>query len=289
MTCAFNLGYYPAAAIPARRQVDPIVSPGIPVSAHMHDFYGWQEISDYMMAWVSWPLTPHFENDPGYNPQVTSCRNYGDWAAYWFPTPQFNGSSILSGDLQETWQSPAGVYVATPPFGMTYVAGDSHATSEAGMPSTVRFTCGALNDPGTQRPHDCTGQGTVTAQLTFPNCWDGYNTLPQGTGANPAGIAPSHFTYSNPCPSGTQPLAQLITRQHFIDPRTNAVMVNPNNADGTLALSFSSGPYYTYHGDFLNTWNIGLFYYVETCLNHRPVPATGGNGFIFGGVCPAVQ
>jgi hypothetical protein len=298
MSCFFNLGYYAQGyPIPARKQVDPIVSPGIQVSAHMHDFYGNQDISDYMFAHPIWPLVPGFDRedathhfDPGYAPQSTSCRNYGDWAGYWYPTPKFNGAFTLSSDLQETWQSPAGVYVATPPFGMAFVAGNSMATSPAQESSRVRFTCGDLDGPGSPSPMDCTSGGTVTAELTFPDCWDGYNTLPFG-GHTPAGIAPSHFTYSTggACASGSQPLAQLVTRQHFIDPRTNAVMVNPFNADGSLALSFASGPYYTYHGDYLDLWNIGLFYYVETCLNHRPVPATGGNGFIFGGVCPVVQ
>jgi hypothetical protein len=44
-------------------------------------------------------------------------------------------------------------------------------------------------------------------------------------------------------------------------------LVNPFNADGSLALSFASGPYYTYHGDYLDAWNLGLEQDVVGCLN----------------------
>jgi hypothetical protein len=286
VTCGFNLGYsaqgYP---IPARVQVDPIVAPGKQVSAHMHDFYGEQEITDYMFASANWPLTGDVVAgyqagllDPGYQPKSTSCP-YSDWSAYWYPSPKFNGAFTNSSNLTVTWQSPDGVYVATGPFGETFVVGNSLATSEASEPATVSFNCGNIDGPQSPKPVDCTGKGKVTAQLLYPDCWDGNDMLPQGTGANPAGIAPSHFTYGSPCPSGTQPMAQMVTRQTFIDPRTYTVMVNPFNADGTLGLSFSSGPYYTYHGDFISMWSVALKILTETCLNHRLLLADRGGYF----------
>jgi hypothetical protein len=261
-TCAFYAVYQ-------RRQVDPIVNPGKEKSAHMHDFYGRQDISNYMFARALWPP---FRDDPGYSPLPSSCVLYGDWASYWYPTPMFNGVNITSGQLQETWQSPAGSQVASPPFGMLAIVGNSKATSEATQDPHVRWTCGDLNGPGFPSPQDCTGIGTVTAELTFPDCWDGHRQLAD-TWTHPAGIHPKHFAYSDAsgvCP-GTHPtrIAQLITRQHFIDPRTGTVMTDPFNADGSLGLSFASGPYYTYHGDFINSWNIGLkTVIVDRCLNH---------------------
>lgn len=263
-----------------RKQVDSIVSYGQPVSAHMHDFFGRLDVSSTMNS--NWPITPGHEDDPGYTPSYTNCSTYGDWAAYWFPTALFNGTVVQPSVLKDTWQSPAGSTVATPPFGETFVAGDSHATGPNPDPH-VAFTCGNIDVTYT-RPTDCTSVpgGVVTAQVTFPDCWDGKvgYTYPPGTRNydTPTGLAPTHFSYSVngactpgqiPCVPGTM-IAQLVTQQTFIDPRTNAPMVNPNNADGSLALSFASGPYYTYHADYIDTWNHVLSTIVGACLNHDP-------------------
>src|SRR5438046_6577960 len=112
LSCEFMLGQG------MRQQVDPILQPGVQVSAHMHDFYGQIPVTDYMFALAPWPPDPNHADDPGFFPRATSCRNYGDWAGYWFPTPKFDGSYILSGDMQETWQSSGGSIVHAPPFGM---------------------------------------------------------------------------------------------------------------------------------------------------------------------------
>jgi uncharacterized protein DUF1996 len=249
LTCVFYQQFQ-------RRQVDPIVAPGIQQSAHLHDFYGRQDISDYMFAAAPWPPVPGHENDPGYIPKGSSCRTYGDWAGYWFPTPKLNGANILSGELQSTWTSPAGSSVAVPPFGMAFVADNTH----------LRWTCGDLDGPGYAAPVDCTGLGTVTAELTFPNCWDGANRI--GNDYFPAGIKPTHFTYGDFCPaSHPTRIAQLVTRQHFIDPANGQPLVNPLDAGGNVVLSFASGAANTYHGDFLNSWNEGLGMIVDGCLN----------------------
>lgn len=250
-TCDFYVAYQ-------RAQVDPIVAPGQPVSAHMHDFYGRQDISDYMFAVAAWPPNEQYASDPGWTPLPSSCRNYGDWASYWYPTPRLGGANIDSGDLQETWRSPDGVSVSPPPFGMAFVAQSEHA----------RFTCGDLDDPTGGAPRACP-EGSVTAELTFPDCWDGVAVLHGDY--FPAGIKPTHFTYSDAagCPTNWQRIAQLVTRQHFIDPATGQPLKDPLNPDGSLALSFSSGGWQTYHGDFLNSWNRGLEEFVQRCLNHR--------------------
>jgi hypothetical protein len=275
-TCAgagFDARYF-------RKQVDPIASFGQAVSAHMHDFSGSLPISSTMAA------TPHsrpgFESDPGdIPPGFTNCPTYGDWPRGWVPSPLFNGVLITPGIVRNTWQSPAGSTVVAPPFGETFIAGDSHATSEATMSEHVRFTCGGLDGPTYTKPTDCTGVGVVTAQVTFPDCWDGTHAWNSPEGFDtPAGISPTHFSYSvnGACPPGTVPcvpglaMAQLVMQTTFIDPRTNALMVNPNNADGTLGLSFSSGPYYTYHADYLNTWNHVLDTIVSACLNKTGSP-----------------
>jgi hypothetical protein len=274
LTCVFWQQYQ-------RYQVDSIVSPGVQVSAHSHDFYGRQDISDNMFAKAWWPpkttvgVSPTY--DPGYGPIASSCNTYGDWAGYWFPTPLWNGSAIQDpaynipgGSLTEVWQSPSGVTVATPPWGFLSVVGNAHATGESNEGPHVSFNCGTIDGTQYLKPQDCTGvSGIVTGMLIYPDCFDGQNQLYQSY-AYPAGIDPAHFAYdvNGTCPSGfTTQIAQLITLQHFLDPRTNLTMVNPNNTDGTLGLSFSSGAYYTYHGDYLDSWNITLDSIVQGCLN----------------------
>lgn len=254
-----------SAPVYQRNQVDSIVQPGIQVSAHMHDFYGRSDVSDFMFATATYP--PQF-NDPGYTPRPGSCANYGDWAGYWFPSSKWNGVFIKPlvwngwiGDMLETWQAPVGVTVELPPFGMAYVVKDL---------TYVRFTCGQLDGIGSPSPFDCTSQGgLVTAELTFPDCFNGNRQL--GDNWFPAGLDPTHFAYSSggTCPSGYPVrIAQLITQQHFLDPRTNMPMVNPLNTDGSLGLSFSSGAPSTYHGDFLNSWaQSSMRPFIDGCLN----------------------
>lgn len=233
-----------------------------------------------MFARPPWPPFPGRENDPGYFPIPTSCPNYGDWASYWFPTPRFNGVDMARGPLLLTFQSPAGSQVATPPFGMLSIVGKSTAGSEAQQDPFVRWTCGDLDGTGFTKPQPC-ATGRVTAELTFHDCWDGHRQVADTYGY-PAGIAVNHFAHSDAngnCPmSHPTRIAQLIERLQFIDPRTNGPLTNPNNTDGSLGLSFSSGPYYTFHGDFLNSWNVGLKdVIVNRCLNHIGAP------------CPPVQ
>ena len=234
------------------RQADPIVSFGIFPSAHNHDFFG----SD---------TTDEFSTSDSLVGTSTSCKTSGDTAAYWFPQPLWNGSPIQSSGLGEYWQRPTGVVVATPPHGMSFVAGNSHALSAADNPN-LRWTCG--DGTSSTAPRNCTGStggsNDVTAVLTFPMCWDGTTDF-DATG----GISPSHFVYpGKSCPAGTRPIAKLVTHTHFKLPGAKNTIVNPFNPDGSLALSFSSGPYYTYHGDFRNGWvQSALDALMQGCVN----------------------
>ena len=272
-----------------RKQVDPIVAYNQPTSAHMHDWYGWTTFTPTSGA-LSVGINPAHPEDPGYGPLASSCLFYGDWPLYWFPSPKFNGTLIaVGGPLKSTFQAPAGVQVETPPFGMNVIAGSSTATTPQ---PHIRFTCGDIDGVSADHPIDCTGipGGVVTAEATFPDCWDGkigYSYPPGGDAGKmydtPTGLSPSHFSYSvdGKCGDGMIPcvpgkfIAQLVTQQQFTDPRTNAPMVNPNNADGSLALSFSSGDYKTYHADYIDLWNGQLGAIVNQCLNH---PAVQGQG-----------
>lgn len=290
--CEFNV-------VSMRKQVDPIVSPGVNPSAHLHDFYGFIAPTENTHANATLPVPTKL--DPGYVPVSSTCRIYGNWPLYWFPTPYFDGqitptlamkgafNQVKSSWLLNTYRSPAGEHVDPPPYGMTFVAGNPHATSVYEQSSQLRWTCGGLS-PGYRRPIDCTDRdldgeedlepGVVTAVLKYPRCWDGLHgwgvngsdfTSPPDFFDSPAGIAPHHFRYGNPCPEGWRDIAQLVTRQHFTDPRTGGPMSDPFNDDDRISLSFSSGRYFTYHGDYLNIWSgVLLRQLVNKCNNQLP-------------------
>src|SRR3954471_22423980 len=59
-------------------QVDPIVSPGVNPSAHMHDFFGNRNVDENSTA-------SNLAGGP------TSCATPGDTAAYWFPQATVGG------------------------------------------------------------------------------------------------------------------------------------------------------------------------------------------------------
>lgn len=241
------------------RQADPIVSYGVFPSAHLHDFIGSNVTDENSTA----------DQLVG---STTSCKTVGDTAGYWFPQPVWTYGdgrvvAIKTTQLGEYWQRPTGVTVKAPPHGMEFVAGNSHAASEADNP-LLTWTCG--NGTDSAAPRDCTsstgGSKDVVAVLKFPVCWDG-TTAFDGQGG--AGIAPSHFSYaSSKCPSGLVQISKLVTHTHFLDPRTGQEMVNPFNEAGQIGLSFTSGPYYTYHGDFFNGWDQGrLSALIDGCVN----------------------
>jgi hypothetical protein len=281
-----------------RRQVDPIVSPGVNPSAHMHDFYGFIAPTENTSAHSTLPNPNNF--DPGYSQGSSTCRLYGDWPSYWFPTAYFNGvitpnvtdpgvRTVKTSWLLTTYRSPVGQTVLAPPYGMTYVAGRSSAQTLGEESENLHWTCGQI-EGGSRRPIDCTRGGVVTAVLEFPRCWDrtngwlndGWNGLFDRTETSVqsitfdshAGIAPSHFAYGDPCPTGFTAISQLVTRQHFTDPRTRGPLVDPFGDDGRIALSFSSGPYWTYHGDFLNLWDLLLAQDTRVCNNFETFPGS---------------
>lgn len=259
------------------RQVDPVVSFGVAVSAHPHTESGNQNFSSTMSA-KDFPPVPGHEADPGYNVVGSNCATYGDWSGYWFPTAYLNGVELKQAKLLVTWQTPAGAKVSVAPFGMLAVVGDSKATMEE-PGSHVAWTCGNI-DVTWPMPHDCANipGGVVTAQITYPDCWDGVTTFDA-----PAGIAMSHFSYdvNGVCPPvpgtpnsdgndeyrGKGPLiAQLVTQQTFLRP-DGQPLTSPVDADGHMALTFSSGQYFTYHGDLEHTPNHDEGDFVNACLN----------------------
>jgi hypothetical protein len=244
---------------------DPILFFGQRGASHMHDFFGSRTTNASSTA----------QSLLGTG---TTCRTAGDTAAYWFPQPLWNGQPIVhGGGFGEYWARPAGVQVETPPFGMKFVAGNAHAGSPGENPH-LAWSCS--NGKYTDMPRNCEGEGgALTAVLDFPTCWNGGDPGNPGSFEYPAGQTNQTGIKRDCPPSHSTPISRLTTHTHFIAPGQKTPLRNPFNPDGSLALSFASGPAFTYHGDFLNGWDPQAFdRVIQGCVNRIGPCAKGGGG-----------
>ena len=103
----------------------------------------------------------------------------------------------------------------------------------------------------------------------MPYCWDGVNT------DSPDHM--SHVVYADRktgiCPDDhPKYLPQITVRIHFLlkDPCAGATPCGPNSGGGHVKLKLSSGPYWTMHADFWNTWRQPRLNHLTTvCLRHH--------------------
>jgi hypothetical protein len=229
---------------------DPIVYPGEPGASHMHDFFGSTETNAYSTP-------PSLVGSAG-----TTCRFSTDHSGYWFPALVMDGTYIQPVETAMYYRGPDWAYAETNveaiPASLEMIAGDSHATAPQPRPITY-WQCGPAYGavvPKSSTPYDCSPYpgSYVRAQLTFPSCWDGVH--------RDSADHRSHLAYplvkgSNICP---------LTHPVLI-PRITAV-VNYGIVNGAGA-TLSSGPGYTFHGDFMNGWDqVKLIQFTDRCINN---------------------
>ena len=101
-----------------------------------------------------------------------------------------------------------------------------------------------MTTPREDTPYDCSPWAQyefvdgIIAVIDFPSCWNG------------SGLSPADVTYpvGGACPAGFgHVIPKLSERVHF-------GVMNPLAIDGSLAFTLSSGPWYSLHADFWNTW-----------------------------------
>lgn len=213
---------------------DPIVFPGQPGASHSHDFFGNRTVNAYSTA-------------DSMLQGGTTCRVPSDTAGYWTPTASVGGQSIQPTVMRVYYLGTAGAEVQTIPTGLQLIGGNRDATSPEENPH-VRWSCGETKQIKTPRwptPYDCTPYALdhgfvdgVIAMVDLPNCWNGI------------GLDPESVTYpvDGECPD---PFEHVLPR---ISERVHLGILNPMNPDGSVALTLSSGPFWTFHADFWNTW-----------------------------------
>jgi hypothetical protein len=239
-------------------QVDPIVAPGVTPYGHLHDFFGNRS-------------TNADSTEESMGDASTTCDDWDDTAGYWSPAGYLNGAQLSPVRQRIYYFGEPGRSVQTIPPGLKVVAGNHDATSSADNP-TVTWNCGGPTPPSSH-PYDCTPyQGSanqtvdgVVGYVDFPQCWD-------GTHLDSADHM-SHMAYetADGCPAGYPVyLPRLRLRVHYgiWDPCAGARPCGPADPDTNVAFSLSSGPYYTLHADFWNTWKqSALDTLVAGCLN----------------------
>ena len=238
-------------------QDDAIVHPNDPGASHSHDFFG--NTSTNARSTRGSLLAAG-----------TTCRNDDDTAAVWSPSPYLNGIGVTP--LRErTYYFGAGrPTVRSLPAGLKMLAGDMMASSPDDNPRASWF-CGG-GTPVADHPYDCTpyrGDGGaidgITGMVDFPQCWDGVHLdSPDHT---------SHLAYrpGPSCPSDHPVLLpRLRVRIHrgVWDPCAGLRPCSPTDAPAdNIRLSLASGPYWTLHADYWNTWHQdALDDLVTTCL-----------------------
>ena len=234
---------------------DPVVFPGRPGASHLHDFFA-NTTTDANSTYGSMTAS---------GDTTTTCpQASGDTAGYWVMALFKNGAKYDPADPQSPSRGAQfyyrkdnlepGTVIHTFPANFRMIAGNMHATSEAENPYLGReiyYGCSDNSETGKPTaPVDC-ATGIVSLHVGFPNCWDGANL--------DSPDHKSHVVYPTRgvCPSD-HPVAlpRLIVRTEY-----------PVGTDSS-GITLSSGPYYTAHGDFWNTWDQQkLDDLVARCLN----------------------
>ena len=226
---------------------DPIVFPRQPGTSHLHDFFGNKTVDAFST------VNSLLAGD-------TTCRVKSDTAGYWSPTAYLNGKQIEPRVMRIYYFGDRAGQVETIPPGLQMIGGNKEATSPAENPH-VQWYCGQIKGQRTpleDAPYDCLPWKKfgfvdgVIAVIEMPSCWNG------------VGLSPEDVAYpvaAGQCPPGfPRVLPRLSQRVHL-------GIMNPMGPDGTVGLRLSSGPYYTLHSDFWNTWQQErLDVLVEECL-----------------------
>lgn len=214
---------------------DSIVFPQMPGASHAHDFYG--NVSTNASSTYA-----------GLLGAGTTCTTPDDTAAYWQPTLLVNGSPVAANAERAYYANATKGPIRAFPAGLRVIAGNSRATGP--QPTSV-FYWGCAHDENAGQltsPPQCTDQ--LRAHIVFPNCWDGVNL--------DSADHRSHMAYSSGgrCPADHPVALPRLT-----------IAVGWNATPAPASVSLSSGPAYTMHADFLNSWRQGaLESLVSRCL-----------------------
>jgi len=236
---------------------DPIVYPDQPGVAHMHAFYGNKSTNAYSTRKKLLAAG-------------TTCTDPKDKAAIWAPTAfiKKNGAwRAVEPHRERTYYFRAIRDTIAPvtslPANLKLIGGNPQAMNRWDNPA-VRWFCGE-GSPERPFPYDCRpytkqGEDGIRAIIDLPFCWDGVRL--------DSSDHFSHVIYSDPndttphvqpklCPaSHPKYIPSTSIRIHFRlqDPCAGVRPCGPSDGGANVRIKLSSGPYWTMHADFWNTW-----------------------------------
>ncbi|MDQ3210996.1 MAG: DUF1996 domain-containing protein [Actinomycetota bacterium] len=206
---------------------DPIVSPGAPGVTHLHQFFG-STRTDANSTHRSMAEAP------------SSCRLAKDTAGYWAPAlVSPDGQAVRAISQIAYYRALGDDPVRAFPSDLRMIAGFPMIWT--GTEGFLGWGCG--NGQWYAQPQDCTGQGQLKANITFPSCWDGFRL--------DSADHRSHMAYrvGKRCPD-SHPVNLPTLRTH----------ITYDLVDGS-GYGLSSDPMMgtengrSLHADFWNTWH----------------------------------
>jgi hypothetical protein len=226
---------------------DPIVHPRMPGMSHLHDFIGNATVN---------AASTYQSMRAG----ATTCPE-GDTAGYWVPALYRDGVKVDPagrGVRQQVYVSAdnlaPGTHIEPFPPDLRIVVGNAHATRPSENPDLgeeIYWGCSDNSVGGKPLAPPTCASGVISLHVGFPNCWDGVLTHVDDTAhlRHPVGYR---------CPAGfPHALPRLILRAEY-----------PVGGGAGSRITLSSGPTFTAHGDFWNTWDQAkLRALVDGCLN----------------------
>jgi len=274
---------------------DPIVHPGVPGAAHLHDFWGNASTNARSTYRSQEALgnTALADADLGRSTgSGTSCNVHafapgtaGDTASYWAPALYANGMRVPPDAKAQLY------YRAKPTFGTGFVpiptdarliVGNHAATDLAGNPGLtgghIYWECsGHTSRHYLLPPTDCTH---LLVNIVFPSCWNGGPM--DHSGPNHTDNERFAYAVGGRCPAAFPiKVPQLSEKFKYTVPSTG--MRLELSADSTMGMPGMLSPTFTMHADFWNTWQpAALQYLVDRCINAQiscgtnPVTPVGG-------------
>jgi hypothetical protein len=242
-------GWITSCAYSHSNNDDPIVHPGHPGAAHLHDYSAAR-------------TTGHSSTPDSLRAGGSTCETAGDTSAYWIPALFEDGERVLPTATRmnslfyyRRKGAPEGTTVQLFPDGLKMIIGNAHATSPVETPqlgTDIIFKCGPGSTQDLPAPPRQCDSGVMVMSLRFPNCWDGVNL--------DSADHRSHMAY----PSGSRcPASHPV-----VLPRLESFFRYDVGRGPIGDITLSAGPYYTAHQDLFNAWvPSSLNTLIANCIN----------------------